>query len=184
MIDRTARAAQKNQKPMVIWFTGLSGAGKSTIASLLEDLLRARGRHTFLLDGDEVRAGLNRDLGFTETDRVENIRRIAEVAKLMTEAGLIVLVAAISPFRSDRRLARGLMPEGEFVEIFVDTPLEECARRDPKGLYRRALAGELANFTGLSSPYETPASPEIHLRTLGREPIDLALEVEDFILSM
>ncbi|MQU71307.1 adenylyl-sulfate kinase, partial [Sinorhizobium meliloti] len=147
----------------------------------LDRILHAQGKHTYLLDGDNVRHGLNRDLGFTEEDRVENIRRVAEVAKLMADAGLIVLVSFISPFRDERRMARELMEEGEFIEIFVDTPLDECARRDPKGLYEKALAGKIANFTGVSSPYEAPENPELHIRTVGHEPTDLALAIEEFL---
>ncbi len=180
-IDKSARAAIKFQQPRVLWFTGLSGSGKSTIANMLEKLLHAQGRHTYILDGDNIRHGLNRDLGFTQEARVENIRRAAEVAKLMADAGLIVLVSFISPFRSERSMARDLFNPGEFIEIFVDTPIEECARRDPKGLYRKALAGEIKNFTGVSSPYETPTSPDIHLRTVGRQPEDLALEIENYL---
>ncbi len=164
-VDAEARAALKHQKPAVLWFTGLSGSGKSTIANLLEKKLHAQGRHTFILDGDNVRHGLNRDLGFTEVDRVENIRRVAEVAKLMAEAGLLVIVSFISPFRAERRMARELMPEGQFVEIFVDTPFDVCAERDPKGLYAKALRGEIANFTGLDSPYEPPETAELTLDT-------------------
>ncbi|MDK1385945.1 sulfate adenylyltransferase subunit CysN [Sinorhizobium sp. 8-89] len=180
-VNKGARSAMKNQRPAVLWFTGLSGSGKSTIANTLDRILHARGKHTYLLDGDNVRHGLNRDLGFTEEDRVENIRRVAEVAKLMADAGLIVLVSFISPFRDERRMARELMDEREFIEIFIDTPLDECARRDPKGLYEKALAGKIANFTGVSSPYEAPENPELHLRTVGHEPIDLALEIEEFL---
>ncbi|WP_271023226.1 sulfate adenylyltransferase subunit CysN [Rhizobium sp. RCAM05973] len=180
-IDKAARAEQKNQHPVVLWFTGLSGSGKSTIANLVEKLLHAKGKHTFLLDGDNVRHGLNRDLGFTAEDRVENIRRIAEVAKLMTDAGLIVLVSFISPFRSERQMARELMPDGEFIDVFVDTPIEECVRRDPKGLYKKAMAGQIPNFTGISSPYEAPENPDIHLHTLGHDPLDLAHRVEDYL---
>ncbi|MGJ8569279.1 MAG: sulfate adenylyltransferase subunit CysN [Hoeflea sp.] len=180
-VTREARADLKHQKPSVLWFTGLSGSGKSTIANLVEKRLHVQGRHTVLLDGDNVRHGLNKDLGFTEADRVENIRRVAEVAKLMTDAGLIVLVSFISPFRSERKLARDMMAPGEFIEIFVDTPLEECARRDPKGLYKKAIAGDLANFTGISSPYEEPETPELHLKTLGADPDSLAVEIEDFL---
>ena len=164
-VNQAARAAIKHQQPSCIWFTGLSGSGKSTIANLLEKRLLAEGRHTYLLDGDNVRHGLNRDLGFTEADRVENIRRIAEVAKLMVDAGLIVLVSFISPYRAERRMARELFPAGEFVEVFVDTTLEECERRDPKGLYAKARRGELKNFTGIDSSYEAPENPEIHLRS-------------------
>jgi bifunctional enzyme CysN/CysC len=176
-IDRKARATLKHQKAAVVWFTGLSGSGKSTVANRLEKLLHAEGRHTYMLDGDNVRHGLNRDLGFTDEDRVENIRRVAEVAKLMADAGLIVLVSFISPFRSERRLARDLMVDGEFMEVFVDTPIEECARRDPKGLYKKAMRGELANFTGISSPYEAPEHPEVHLETVGTDPDELAMRI-------
>ncbi|MGN6307248.1 MAG: sulfate adenylyltransferase subunit CysN [Mesorhizobium sp.] len=172
-VGKRARADMKNQRPAVLWFTGLSGSGKSTIANLLEKKLHATGRHTYLLDGDNVRHGLNRDLGFTDADRVENIRRVAEVAKLMADAGLIVIVSFISPFKAERRMARELMVGGEFVEVFVDTPFEECARRDPKGLYARALKGEIRNFTGVDSPYEAPENPEVRLRTLGRTPEDM-----------
>jgi bifunctional enzyme CysN/CysC len=163
-LDRRARAGLKHQQARCIWFTGLSGSGKSTIASLLEKRLHTDGRHTYLLDGDNVRHGLNRDLGFTEADRVENIRRVAEVARLMVDAGLIVLVSFISPFESERRMARGLFGEDEFVEVFVDTPLEVCEERDAKGLYAKARRGELKNFTGIDSPYEVPERADIHLR--------------------
>lgn len=164
-LNKTLRAALKHQTPRCIWFTGLSGSGKSTIANLLERRLHAEGKHTYLLDGDNIRHGLNRDLGFTEADRVENIRRVAEVARLMADAGLIVLVSFISPFISERRMARSLFAEGEFVEVFVDTPITECERRDVKGLYAKARAGALVNFTGIDSPYEAPEAPEIHLKT-------------------
>ncbi|CAM5507172.1 bifunctional enzyme CysN/CysC [Aquamicrobium terrae] len=181
-VDKRARAAMKHQRPAVFWFTGLSGSGKSTIANLLERKLHATGRHTYLLDGDNVRHGLNRDLGFTDADRVENIRRVAEVARLMADAGLIVIVSFISPFAAERRMARELMAAGEFVEVFVDTPFEECARRDPKGLYARALKGEIKNFTGVDSPYERPENPEIHLQTLGRSPEEM-VEILDLWLA-
>jgi bifunctional enzyme CysN/CysC len=164
-VNKPARAALKRQKACVLWFTGLSGAGKSTIANLVEKQLFAEGRHTYLLDGDNVRHGLNRDLGFTDTDRVENIRRVAEVAKLMVDAGLIVLVSFISPFRAERRLARALLAPGEFLEVFVDTPLAEAERRDPKGLYKKARRGEIRNFTGITSPYEPPEQAEITIET-------------------
>jgi bifunctional enzyme CysN/CysC len=164
-VNKRTRAEAKRQKPAVLWFTGLSGAGKSTIANLVEKQLLALGKHTYLLDGDNVRHGLNRDLGFTDVDRVENIRRVAEVSKLMVDAGLIVLVSFISPFRAERRLARDLVGEGEFFEVHVDTPLAVAEDRDVKGLYKKARRGELKNFTGIDSPYEAPEHPEIHLDT-------------------
>jgi bifunctional enzyme CysN/CysC len=164
-IGKAARAGMKGQKPCVIWLTGLSGSGKSTLGNLLEKRLYAMGRHTYLLDGDNVRHGLNKDLGFTEADRVENIRRIAEVAKLMSDAGLIVITAFISPYRSERRMARGLMAADEFLEVFVDTPLAVAEQRDPKGLYAKARRGELKNFTGIDAPYEAPEAPELAIDT-------------------
>jgi len=173
-VGREAHSALKGQKPAVLWFTGLSGSGKSTIANLVEKKLHAAGRHTFLLDGDNVRHGLNKDLGFTEADRVENIRRVGEVAKLMTDAGLIVLTAFISPFRAERELVRSMLPEGEFVEIFVDTPLATAEARDVKGLYKKARAGELKNFTGIDSPYERPENAEIRIDTTATSPEDAA----------
>jgi bifunctional enzyme CysN/CysC len=173
-VHKAARAAQKGQKARVVWFTGLSGAGKSTIANLVEKRLHALGRHTYLLDGDNVRHGLNKDLGFTEEDRVENIRRIAEVARLMVDGGLIVLTAFISPFRAERRMARELMEDGEFVEVFIDTPLAEAERRDVKGLYKKARAGDLKNFTGIDSPYEAPENAEIRIDTTGLTPVEAA----------
>jgi bifunctional enzyme CysN/CysC len=173
-VDRATRSLIKGHKPCCLWFTGLSGSGKSTIANLLEKRLVARGHHTFLLDGDNVRHGLSRDLGFTDTDRVENIRRVGEVAKLMVEAGLIVLVSFISPFRAERQMARELFAEGEFLEIFVDTPLQECERRDPKGLYRKARHGLISNFTGIDSAYEPPLQPELSLATMTASPEQLA----------
>ncbi len=182
-VDKASRAAQKDQKPAVVWFTGLSGSGKSTIANLVEKRLSSLGKHTYILDGDNVRHGLNRDLGFTEEDRVENIRRVGEVAKLMADAGLIVLVSFISPFASERRMVRELLDDGEFLEVFVDTPFEECAKRDPKGLYAKALRGEIKNFTGVDSPYEAPENPELHLKTVGRTTEDLASEVEKLLVE-
>lgn len=164
-ITRAERSVNKNQKPCLLWFTGLSGSGKSTIANALDVALHNRGYHTFLLDGDNVRHGLCRDLGFSDEDRVENIRRIGEVSKLFTDAGLIVLSAFISPFTSDRLLVRNLMPAGEFIEVFMDTPLDTCEQRDPKGLYEKARAGEIRNFTGIDSPYEAPERPEVRLDT-------------------
>ena len=175
--SREARAALKGQRPVVLWFTGLSGAGKSTIANLVERRLYAMGRHTYVLDGDNVRHGLNRDLGFTEADRVENIRRVGEVAALFADAGLITLVAFISPYRAERDAARRRLPEGEFLEVFVDTSLEDCVARDVKGLYSKAIAGEIRNFTGISAPYEPPLAPEIHLRTASGKAEDLAEQV-------
>ena len=171
-INKAARSQQKHQVPRCVWFTGLSGSGKSTIANLLEKRLHAEGRHTYLIDGDNVRHGLNRDLGFTEADRVENIRRVTEVARLMVDAGLVVIVSLISPYRAERETARGRFEPGEFVEVFVDTPLAECERRDVKGLYAKARRGELKNFTGIDSPYEAPLAPEVHLLAAQSEPAE------------
>jgi bifunctional enzyme CysN/CysC len=182
-VDKRARASQKEQKPCVLWFTGLSGAGKSTIANLLERRLLALGRHTYLLDGDNVRHGLNKDLGFTEADRVENIRRVAEVARLMADAGLIVLVSFISPFRAERRMARGLLPQGEFIEVFVDTPLTVAETRDPKGLYKKARRGELKNFTGVDSPYEAPERPELRIDTTALQPEEATEAIVQFMVA-
>jgi len=173
-VSRETHAALKNQKPAVLWFTGLSGAGKSTIANLVEKKLVRMNRHTFLLDGDNVRHGLNKDLGFAEADRVENIRRVGEVAKLMTDAGLIVITSFISPFRAERDMVRKMLPEGEFIEVHIDTPLEEAERRDGKGLYKKARAGELKNFTGIDSPYEPPLDPEIRIDTTKMTPDEAA----------
>ena len=183
-VNKSVRAEAKSQKPVVLWFTGLSGSGKSTIANLVERQLVAQGQHTYLLDGDNVRHGLNRDLGFTDTDRVENIRRVGEVAKLFVDSGLIVLVSFISPFRSERRMARELLQPGEFVEVFVDTPLEVCMQRDPKGLYEKARAGQIKNFTGIDSPYEAPEAPEITLSTTQHEVNALAGQVMDYLRQM
>ena len=182
-VSRETHSALKGQKPAVLWFTGLSGAGKSTIANIVEKKLAARGRHTFLLDGDNVRHGLNRDLGFTEADRIENIRRVGEVAKLMADAGLIVLTAFISPFRAERHMVRRMLGEGEFIEVFVDTPLEEAEKRDVKGLYAKARAGELKNFTGIDSPYEPPEHAEIHLDTTKLSPEEAADYIVEKLLS-
>ncbi len=183
-ITREAHAAQKGQHPRLLWFTGLSGSGKSTIANLVEKKLHALSKHSFLLDGDNVRHGLNKDLGFSDADRIENIRRVGEVAKLMCDAGLIVLTAFISPFRAERELVRRMLPEGEFFEIFVDTPLEEAERRDVKGLYKKARAGEIAHFTGISSPYEAPITPEIRIDTQSMTPEAAADLVVEHILGI
>jgi len=180
-VNRRSRAALKGQQPAVLWLTGLSGAGKSTIANLVEKKLLALGKHTYLLDGDNVRHGLNRDLGFTDADRVENIRRVAEVSKLMADAGLIVLVSFISPFRAERRMARALFQPGEFHEIHVDTPLATAEARDVKGLYKKARRGELKNFTGIDSPYEPPEHPEVHLDTATRSPEQSAEAIVDYL---
>jgi bifunctional enzyme CysN/CysC len=180
-VDKNARAGLKHQKPAVLWFTGLSGSGKSTIANLVEGALLAQGRHTYLLDGDNVRHGLNRDLGFTDADRVENIRRVAEAAKLFVDAGLIVLVSFISPFRSERRMARELVGESEFVEVFVDTPIEVCMARDPKGLYEKAKAGEIKNFTGIDSPYEPPERAELVVHTVDPDPSVQAAKILTYL---
>jgi bifunctional enzyme CysN/CysC len=180
-VTKSARAQLNGQRPVLLWFTGLSAAGKSTIANSLEQKLHALGKRTFVVDGDNVRHGLNRDLGFTLADRVENIRRVAEVAKLFVEAGLIPIVSFISPFRAEREMARGLMAADEFIEIFVDTPLEICEQRDPKGLYRKARRGELRNFTGLDSPYERPINPELTLDAFNNGASDLADTVIRFM---
>ena len=182
-IDKAQRAMAKGQKPVVLWFTGLSGSGKSTIANIVEKKLHAMGRHTMLLDGDNVRHGLNRDLGFTDADRVENIRRVGEVSKLMLEAGVITLVSFISPFSAERAMVRSMLEDGEFIEIFVDTPLEEAERRDAKGLYKKARAGELKNFTGIDSPYEPPANPEITVNTVELSAEEAAEEIVHFFRS-
>jgi bifunctional enzyme CysN/CysC len=181
-VSREKHADLKNQKPGVLWFTGLSGAGKSTIANLVEKRLVVMNRHTFLLDGDNVRHGLNRDLGFTDADRVENIRRVGEVAKLMTDAGLIVITAFISPFRAERDMVRAMMAPGEFVEIHIDTPLAEAERRDVKGLYAKAREGKLKNFTGIDSPYEAPADPDIRIDTTAMTPEQAAALIVDRLL--
>lgn len=176
-VDRAARIALMGQRPRVLWFTGLSGAGKTTIANLVEQRLHDAGRHTFLLDGDNVRHGLSRDLGFSEADRAENTRRVGEVARLMADAGLIVLAAFISPFRAEREMVRRMMAKGEFVEIFIDAPIELAEQRDPKGLYAKARRGKLPNFTGIDSPYEAPHSPEIRIDTAALSPEQAAVEI-------
>ncbi len=176
-IDRDARANLKGQKPCVLWFTGLSGSGKSTVANMVERRLHGMSKHTYILDGDNVRHGLNRDLGFTDADRVENIRRVGETAKLFVDAGIITIVSFISPFRSERQMARDLIEGGSFIEVFVDAPLEVCEARDPKGLYEKARGGAIKNFTGIDSPYEAPFSPEIHLQTADLSPVEAAEKV-------
>jgi len=182
-ISREQHAALKNQRPAVLWLTGLSGAGKSTIANLVEKKLARMNRHTFLLDGDNVRHGLNKDLGFTEADRIENIRRVGEVAKLLTDAGLIVITAFISPFRAERQMVREMMSPGEFFEIHIDTPLAEAEKRDVKGLYKKARAGQLKNFTGIDSPYEPPESAEMHIDTTALTPDQAATLIVDRLLG-
>jgi len=180
-VDKAARSRLKHQRPCILWFTGLPASGKSTIARLVEQRLAAAGHHTYMLDGDNLRHGLNRDLGFTDADRVENIRRVGEVAKVFVDAGLIVLCAFISPFGAERKAIRELVEAGEFIEIFVDTPIEECEKRDPKGLYAKARAGAIPNLTGIGSPYDIPDSPEITLRTTQSAALPLADEVIAFL---
>ena len=182
-VDKESRAGMKNQKPRVLWFTGLSGSGKSTIANLVEKRLHSLGKHTYLLDGDNVRHGLNRDLGFTDADRVENIRRIAEAAKLFVDAGMIVLTSFISPFKSERDMAREILDEGEFWEIYVNTSLEVCEQRDPKGLYKKARTGELKNFTGIDSAYEVPEQPEFVAAAGQKSAEELAEEIVKRLLK-
>jgi len=183
-ISKESRAKANKQKPCVLWFTGYSGSGKSSIADRLEQKLHAMGNRTYLLDGDNVRHGLNKDLGFTDQDRVENIRRVAEVSKLMVDAGLIVLTSFISPFRSERKMARELMDDGEFVEVFVNTPLEICEQRDPKGLYKKARAGELKNFTGIDSDYEPPRNAELVLDSGALDADTLADQIIEHLKKM
>jgi bifunctional enzyme CysN/CysC len=183
-VDKQSRSAMSSHRPAVVWFTGLSGAGKSAIANLVEKRLHSSGARTYLLDGDNVRHGLNKDLGFTDADRIENMRRVGEVARLMVDAGLIVLVSFISPFRDERAMARGMVEDGEFCEVFVDTPLDVAEQRDVKGLYKKARRGELANFTGIDSPYEPPERPEVHVKTTQVEPADAAEAIVDRLREM
>lgn len=182
-IDAAWRARIKSQRPCVLWFTGLSGTGKSTIANALELALAERGKHTYLLDGDNLRLGLCRDLGFSDADRQENIRRVAEVARLFVDAGILVITAFISPFQRDREIARELIGEGGFIEVFIDTPLEECERRDPKGLYRKARSGLIANFTGVGSAYEPPLNPQVHIRTLEDDLPAVVTQLLDYLAA-
>ncbi len=182
-VDKAARAEQKQQKPKVLWFTGLSGSGKSTIANLVEKKMHGEGRHTYLLDGDNVRHSLNKDLGFTDIDRVENIRRIGEVSKLMVDAGLIVLTAFISPYEAERRMVREMLEDGEFIEVYVDTPLEICEQRDVKGLYAKAREGKIKNFTGIDAPYEAPSNPEVHVNTAEMSAEQAAEQIVEYLLE-
>ncbi|REL30171.1 adenylyl-sulfate kinase [Thalassotalea euphylliae] len=180
-VIKTQRAEQKKQRPCLLWYTGLSGSGKSTVANAVDALLFERGHHTYLLDGDNVRHGLNGDLGFSDEDRVENIRRISEVSKLFIDAGLIVSTAFISPFKEDRAQARALLAEGEFIEVFIDTPIEVCEQRDPKGLYKKARAGEIKDFTGIDSAYDMPQAPELHVKTAEQDIEQCALQIVNYL---
>lgn len=182
--NKQSRGEQKQQKPSVIWLTGLSGSGKSTIANILEQKLQGAGKHTYLLDGDNIRHGLCGDLGFSDKDRVENIRRIGEVSKLFVDSGLMVITAFISPFRADRNFCRQLLEDGEFIEVFVDTPIEECEKRDPKGLYQKARGGEISDFTGIDSPYESPENPECTLNFSGQSAEQSADELIEKLRSL
>ncbi|MDN3652668.1 adenylyl-sulfate kinase [Thalassotalea ponticola] len=182
-VSKQQRSAQKKQKPCVLWYTGLSGSGKSTIANAVDELLYRMGQHTYVLDGDNVRHGLNGDLGFSDEDRIENIRRIGQVAKLFVDSGLIVTTAFISPFRADRAMARELLDDGEFIEVFIDTPIEVCEQRDPKGLYKKARAGEIKEFTGITSEYEPPEQADIHVKTDELTIEQCAQQVVDYLIT-
>ncbi len=182
-VSTDERAKQKNHKALVLWYTGLSGSGKSTIANAVDRILHQKGYHTYILDGDNIRHGLNKDLGFDEAGRIENIRRISEVAKLFVDAGIIVSTAFISPYISDREQARELIGKNNFIEIFIDTELSECENRDPKGLYKKARAGEIADFTGITSPYQKPVNPEIHIKTQVKSIKDCAGQIFDYLIS-
>lgn len=183
VITKEQRSAQKNQKPCLLWYTGLSGSGKSTVANAVDAMLFDMGCHSYLLDGDNVRHGLNGDLGFSDDERVENIRRISEVAKLFCDSGLIVSTAFISPFASDRAMAKEKLSEGEFIEVFIDTPIAVCESRDPKGLYKKARAGEIKHFTGIDSDYDIPQSPEIHVKTAEQSIDQCAKQIVNFLIS-
>ncbi len=182
-INKTQRAELKQQKPCLLWYTGLSGSGKSTVANAVDAMLFARGCHSYLLDGDNVRHGLNGDLAFSDEDRIENIRRISEVSKLFIDAGLIVSTAFISPFASDRAMARAKLEQGEFIEVFIDTPINICEQRDPKGLYKKARAGEIKDFTGIDSNYDVPQSPEIHVKTAQHSIEGCAAQIVDYLIE-
>lgn len=182
-VDKKQRAALKGQRPCLLWYTGLSGSGKSTVANAVDALLFERGCHTYLLDGDNVRHGLNGDLSFSDEDRIENIRRISEVAKLFIDSGMIVSTAFISPFEADRAIAKSLLEEGEFIEVFIDTPIEVCEQRDPKGLYKKARAGEIKDFTGIDSTYDVPKSPEIHVKTATMNIQQCAEQIVNYLLN-
>lgn len=182
-ISKAQRSEQKNQKPCLLWYTGLSGSGKSTVANAVDALLFERGCHTYLLDGDNVRHGLNGDLSFTDEDRIENIRRISEVAKLFTDAGMIVSTAFISPFASDRQMAADKMPAGEFIEVYIDTPIDVCEQRDPKGLYKKARAGEIKHFTGIDSAYDVPKAPAIHVKTAEKDIQACAEQIVEYLVA-
>lgn len=182
-VSKSQRSGQKSQKPCLLWYTGLSGSGKSTVANAVDALLFKRGVHTYLLDGDNVRHGLNGDLGFSDEDRIENIRRISEVAQLFTDAGLIVSTAFISPFASDRKMAADKLSEGEFIEVYIDTPIEVCESRDPKGLYKKARAGEIKDFTGIDSAYDIPETPQIHIKTAEQDIEACARQVVEYLVA-
>lgn len=183
LVSKQQRSEQKGQKPCLLWYTGLSGSGKSTVANAVDTLLFKQGCHTYLLDGDNVRHGLNGDLSFTDEDRVENIRRISEVAQLFTDAGVIVSTAFISPFAQDRALAKEKMPEGEFIEVYIDTPIEVCEQRDPKGLYKKARAGEIKHFTGIDSDYDIPQAPQIHVKTAEQSVLECAEQIVAYLVK-
>ena len=182
-VSKTQRAALKKQRPCLLWYTGLSGSGKSTVANAVDALLFERGCHSYLLDGDNVRHGLNGDLGFSDEDRIENIRRISEVSKLFIDSGLVVSTAFISPFASDREMARTMLEQGEFIEVYIDTPIAICEQRDPKGLYKKARAGEIKDFTGIDSTYDIPVAPELHIKTAQLSVVECAQVIVDYLIA-